>query len=187
MQILYALAAGIFVLWLLAWWLGRNRSFQAAEQGRPRCLKGATAVHIPHPLAMSRPLALHGEPDVVYRTPKGTLIIREDKSGFEHPLADRIQLSVYGSLLRHAPPEVLRGSTVEAFGLLRYGVPGETPVRWKVVQLLTDQELARLVAAYRALPFERRPKPARDPGYCRKVCRHFRHNCAGSSGGIRGR
>lgn len=121
--------------------------YDVAERGRPRELKGARVVLPGAKLAMTAPFACHGEPDVIYLA-RGTLIVREDKTGRPSPESERIQMSVYAACLRHNPPEQYRGYPVAPFGYVRYGIPGKTRVRWAKVRLYSDLELARLVEQY---------------------------------------
>lgn len=155
--------------------------FTTAERGRPTELAGAVVVE-PHTLlAMFQPFALHGEPDVIYRTTRGTLVVREDKTGrIEHPLAERIQLSVYGAILRHNPPESLRGCAVEPYGWVRHGIPGRTVPRWTKVKLFTDEEMARVIRRYRSIERGETGRKTSDAGYCQKVCRQYRKTCRGN-------
>jgi len=177
-----AVLIGSFLVGVFVLTDGRRKTdpFAAAEQGRPAELAGAVVVEAKTFMAMYEPFALHGEPDVIYRTPAGSLICREDKSGFEHPLAERLQLSVYGAILRHNPPASLRGCKVEPFGWVRYGVPGRTRVRWVRVNLFTDEELVRIIHRYRAIERGEPGRKTTDAGYCQKVCRQFQKNCPGS-------
>lgn len=156
--------------------------YAKAEGRRPADLNNARVVESNVALAMTSPFKLHGTPDVVYLTARGTLVVREDKSGlrFPHPAAERIQLSVYAAILRHNPPAALRGVPVEPFGYVRYGTPGRTRVRWQRVALLTDGQLAALVLRYHALARGETPRRTRDRGYCEKVCRHFNRGCSGA-------
>jgi len=156
--------------------------FSAAERKRPKELAGAVVVEPHTPLAMFEPFQLHGEPDVIYRTVGGTLVLREDKSGlaYPHPLAELIQISVYGAILRHNPPDSLRGCPVEPYGWVRHGIPGKTATRWTKVRLFTDEELSRVIARYREIQAGATGRRTSDSGYCQKVCRHFKKKCHGN-------
>ncbi|MEY2117281.1 hypothetical protein [Rhodanobacter sp. FW106-PBR-R2A-1-13] len=151
-----------------------------AEGSRPAPLWGAVAVASNVALHMTAPFKLHGTPDVIYRTRRGTLVVREDKAGgFPHPDAELIQLSAYAAMLRSNPPPVLAGLPVEPYGYVRYGTPGRTRVRWRRVVLLTDAQLGALVARYRVLGQGAPARQTLDRGYCERVCRHFGTRCSG--------
>lgn len=151
-----------------------------AEAGRPKELRGAVVVEVKTKLRMTVPFPLHGEPDILYRLPDGTIVVREDKSFFPHPLADRIQASVYACILRHNPPAALRGCPVANHAWLRYGTPGKTRVRWVRVELFDDETLRRLIQRYREVRRGYNARPTADLGYCQKVCQHYRSNCRGA-------
>lgn len=157
--------------------------YQLAELNRPSILDGAVVVESKTRLTMFRPFALHGEPDIVYRTARNTLLVREDKTGFPQPRYEQIQLSVYAAILRHNPPEALRGLPVEAFGLVRYGIPGSrgrSRVRWERVPLLTDEQLQRLIQRYRTVRGGATAQLTRDHIYCAKKCAHLGGRCPGA-------
>lgn len=154
--------------------------YARAEEQRPPELEGAVVVVPRTKMRMTTPFRLHGEPDVVYRLRDGMLVVREDKSFFPHPVADRIQASVYACILRHNPPPALRGCQVAPYAWVRYGMPGRTEVRWVKVSVYTDEEMAVLVERYRAILAGASRRPTRDPGYCEKVCQHFGERCPGT-------
>lgn len=154
-----------------------------AELNRPSILDGAVVVESKTRLAMFEPFALHGEPDIIYRTARNSLLVREDKTGFPQPRYEQIQMSVYAAILRHNPPESLRGLAVEPFGLVRYGTPGKggkLRIRWKKVPLLTDEQLAGIIQRYRAVRRGTAPQLTQDSIYCAKKCAHFGGRCPGA-------
>lgn len=154
--------------------------YQQAEADRPPELAGAIVVEARRSLSMTVPFRLHGEPDVIYRLRDGTLVVREDKSFYPHPLADRIQASVYAAILRHNPPPTLRGAPVAPYAWIRYGTPGRTSVKWVRVTVFDDGELSALMDRYWALRHGTAPRPTGDPVYCRKVCQHYGERCQGT-------
>lgn len=158
-------------------------AYEVAEENRPRELVDARVVMPRKGIAMHQPLALHGTPDVVYLTPDGFLVPREDKTGFPHPLAERIQLSVYACILRHNPPPELRGHPVADYGWVRYGIPGRTEIRWVKTRVFTDDELRGLVIRHQNLRNGAAPRMTSDPGLCRHACTHVKKKCSGVAKG----
>ena len=172
------IVSAVALAWLI--YSGRRDPYEQAESDRPSVLDGATVILRKQRIAIAAPFALHGEPDVVYLTRRGTVILREDKAGFEHAAADRIQLSVYGALLRNCRHPDLKGRVVEPYGFIRYGTPGRTKVRWRRVQLLTDQEIEQLIRRHRALTAGAAPSRTRDLGMCQHRCGHLGRRCRGA-------
>jgi len=164
---------------LLAFIQGRRDPYADAEGRRPNVLAGARVIAVGQALSINEPFALHGEPDTIYLTARGTILIREDKTGFPHALAEQIQLSVYGALIRHGDHPEFAGRQVETYGLVRYGIPGKTKVRWVKVPLLNDQQLGALVQRYRQLGGAIAPTRTGDAGMCSARCSHLGKRCPG--------
>lgn len=131
-------------------------------------------------LAIDRPLRLVGKPDEVYLHPDGYLVPVETKTrdrAWIHT-ADRIQLSVYAVLLRHAKHARLPGRpgrAVADYGYVRLVTPKGT--FWKVTNLLSEADVARLVDRHIDLEQGRdQPRPAHHPSLCRRC--PYRSDCS---------
>ena len=157
-----------------------GQAYADAEANRPSILDGATTILVKRKLAIRRPFALHGEPDIVYLTARGTILLREDKTAFPRPQSERIQLSVYAALLRHSDLPELRGRPIEPVGLVRYGIPGRTPIRWELMPLLNDDDLQRLLDRRQAILRGEPSTRTRDAGMCRARCHHLASRCTGA-------
>lgn len=125
------------------------------------------------------PVPLTGRPDEVYRHPAGYLISVETKKR-SYPRvydSDRIQLSAYAVLLKHATHQSLPGGqdrAVADYGFMRLVTPHGT--RWQTVWLLGENEVVRLANRQYALQQGRVvPRPTSHPA----ICRHcpYRQHC----------
>lgn len=173
--------AGLVAIALAHWGrqASRRATFVAAEHEGPEELRSSRRLAMPGILRMTRPFRLHGQPDHVYLTQHGTVVVREDKSSHRHIEAAIIQASVYAAILRHAPPPEVSGRRVESHFWLRVGSPGRSATHYLRVPLLEDRVLARLVDTYHALASGWNPSRTADASICRRRCPHFGNRCNG--------
>lgn len=117
----------------------------------PRELRDATLVASERSLRIRVPVALHGDPDQVYRTAEGRMIVVDTKArlyGKVYP-RDIVQVSVYAFMLKRGALPVATSALHETYGYVRLKSPAG--VRYERVRLLRDQEVLVLYQRYQDL------------------------------------
>lgn len=123
----------------------KNKSDPHLLKNAPAVLEGALLFLNEQPIHISSPLKVHGRVDQVFKTPTGILVPIDTKNrdsilAFE---SDKIQLSIYGMILRH------KGFKVSDNGYVR--IPNKGNPVYIPVKLGDDEYVARHVAAYKAI------------------------------------
>ena len=135
------------------WWI-------CVVEGMPAALRGAELVLSEELICTQHPVPLHGRPDQVYRLERGLgpLVIVDTKRSVTGRVTPDmvVQLSVYATILRHAPLPGCGGVEVAPWGFVRLTQRGRKP-RYVRVTLWTDQDI---VAAYHQ--HQQRRRVARD-------------------------
>ena len=178
--LLIGLAILIGMISLIASTNGEETAFRKAEESAPNELLTATPIRLTKTLRMTRPFALHGKPDQVYRLADGSVVVREDKLSAFSLNAAIIQASVYAAILRHNPPPELRGARVANHGWIRTGNPAHGKTRFHRITVLDDSQLRRLVDTYIALGEGFNPTKTQERVVCQRRCSHYRKRCDGA-------
>ena len=135
---------------LRRWW------WMSAVERMPRALRQAELVLSEELISTQHPVPLHGRPDQVYRLERGLgpLVIVDTKRSVTGRVTPDmvIQLSVYATILRHAPLPGHEGVEVGPWAFVRFTRCGRKP-RYVRVILWTDQDI---VAAYHQHQHRRR-------------------------------
>lgn len=130
-------------------------------------------------LSIDNPVPLTGRPDEVYRDQAGCLIPVETKKRACPRVynSDRIQLSAYAVLLRHATHQSLpggQGRAVANYGFVRLVNRDDT--HWERVTLLCEGEVVRLADRLYTLDQGKvAPRPTKHPPNCRRC--PYRQHC----------
>lgn len=184
MMFLVLLALPIPSVLVIVWIARRQARARRADSGDHPPGRGfQDLVMSEQDLFTDRPAPLAGRPDEVYLGPRGELIPVETKTrgrGVVY-LSDRIQLSVYAVLLRHAKHRRLpgkpgrQGRPVASYGYVRLVITQQY-TQWKRVELLSESDVVRLAERRRALEQGKvRPHPANNPTSCRRCS--YRAGC----------
>lgn len=175
-------AAIAFVLALLVM-IGRRRPTSATAawmdtEQMPQELRSAQLVLSERHVSIRLPIAIHGDPDQVYRTQDGRLLVVDTKTRFRAKVRskDIVQLSLYAFMLRRGAVPAATRSLHDVYGYIRFKTPAG--VTYTKVNLLRDGDILRLHRRYsdlraaRAAGVKFNPAKARC-GYCdrRKVCK----------------
>ncbi|GHB14279.1 hypothetical protein [Modicisalibacter luteus] len=109
----------------------------AVREGLPRDVMLGQLVMSETPIRTRQPVALHGTPDQVFLNRKGCLVPIDTKlrGKARATHADRMQLSVYATILRHT-----RAEPVADYGYVRTVTPGHR-VRYIKVWLLSERRV----------------------------------------------
>lgn len=121
-----------------------RRVYWTARERMPRELQLGQLVMSESPIRTQAPVALHGTPDQVFLNHKGMLVPVDTKlrRNARTTSADRLQLSVYATILAHTRPEPVAG-----YGYVRI-VTTENHPRYRKVWLLPE---GKVIARHRAM------------------------------------
>jgi RecB family exonuclease len=149
--------------------LGRARHVK--NENLPEELKGSRLWASEQDFSCWRPVRLTGRVDKVYKRPDGEFVLVETKRRKYARVyeSDRLQLSIYRTLLRHGVRDGwLRRPTVAMRGYVRV-VKRDGDVSYMPVQLLDDVDVVQAHHRYWDLLAEReKPRSAQNAGLCKK-------------------
>ncbi|PXX95941.1 PD-(D/E)XK nuclease family protein [Halomonas sp. LBP4] len=138
------LALGVTLIDAISRRVFGKRVHWTAQERMPRELQLGKLVMSESPISTQYPVALHGTPDQVFLNHKGVLVPVDTKLRRDARTtgADRLQLSVYATILAHT-----RSEPVASYGYVRVVTSGRRP-RYRKVWLLPD---GKVVAKQRAM------------------------------------
>jgi len=138
------LALGVTLIDAISRRVFGKRVHWTARERMPRDLQLSQLVMSESPIRTQTPVALHGTPDQVFLNHKGMLVPVDTKlrRDARTTSADRLQLSVYGTILAHTRPEPVAG-----YGYVRIITAGNRP-RYRKVWLLPE---SKVIAKQRAM------------------------------------
>lgn len=121
-----------------------KRVHWTARERMPRELQLSQLVMSESPIRTQTPVSLHGTPDQVFLNHKGMLVPVDTKlrRDARTTSADRLQLSVYATILAHTRPEPVAG-----YGYVRIITAGNRP-RYRKVWLLPE---GKVIAKHRSM------------------------------------